>query len=96
MGEEKRGSVRDRHRKAVRFGLLVGPGEQHEIGRLGAIPVRLDRCDLQRLMLERIEPVLVADEELQRRDNGGDGNAAATIGIGARIPNCPELCSCLS
>jgi hypothetical protein len=33
--------------------------------------VRLDRSDLQRLMLEGIEAVLVADEELQRCDDGG-------------------------
>ena len=72
MGEEKRGAVRDRHRKAVRFGLLVGPGEQHEIAWLVAVPVRLDRRDLHRLMRKRIEAVLVADEELQRRDDGGE------------------------
>ena len=34
---------------------------------LAAVPVRLHGGDLDRLVLQRVEPVLVADEELQRR-----------------------------
>ena len=36
---------------------------------LRAVPVRLHGGDLDRLVLERVEPVLVADEELQRRQH---------------------------
>ena len=77
MSEEKRSAMRDRHCKTVRLRRLVGPREQHELARGVTIPVRLDRRDLQRLMRESVEAVLVADEELQRRDNGSetDGHA---------------------
>ena len=34
-----------------------------------AVPMRLHRGDLDRLVLQRVEPVLVADEELQRREH---------------------------
>ena len=34
-----------------------------------AVPVRLHGGDLDRLMLERVEPVLVAEEQLQRRQH---------------------------
>src|SRR5947209_6986411 len=77
MGEEKRSAMWNRDRKVVRFGLLVRQCEQHELARSAAVPVRLDRRDLRGLMLERIEAMLVANEELHRRDDGGkaDGHA---------------------
>ena len=80
MGEQQRGAMRDRHRKAVGLRRLVGPGKQHELARLAAVPVRLDGRDLQRLVRKRIEAVLVADEELQRRDDGGEADRHAHHG----------------
>src|SRR5262245_49051731 len=81
MGEEERGAVGNSQRKSVRFGTLVRPCEQHELARSAAVPVRLDRRDLRRLMLERIEAMLVADEELQRRDDGSEGDRHADHGV---------------
>src|SRR4029453_327525 len=79
--------MRDRHRKAVRLRGLVWPGEQHELARTAAVPVRLDRRDFQRLMRERIEAMLVADEELQRRDDGGEADGHADHGAAVlRMP----------
>jgi hypothetical protein len=43
--------------------------------------MRLDRRDLRRLMLERIEAVLVADEELQRRSDRSEGDGHADHGV---------------
>src|SRR5438309_9621025 len=71
----------NRHCKAVRFGTLVRPREQHELARTAAVPMRLDRRDLRRLMLERIEAVLVADEELQRRSDRSEGDGHADHGM---------------
>src|SRR5262245_66545538 len=50
VGEEKRSTVWNGHRKFVRFGPLGGPREQHELARSTAVPVRLDGRDLRRLI----------------------------------------------
>ncbi len=70
---------------------LTTAAAQDELARAAAVPMRLHRRYLERLMLERVEAVLVADEELQRRENGGetDGHAdhgAAMLQMRAREP----------
>ncbi len=61
--------MRDRNRETIDAGLLVRPGEDVEVARLRAVPMRLHGCDLDRLMRKRVEAVLVADEQLQRRQD---------------------------
>ena len=58
--------MRDRNLEAVGLGLFVRPGEDVEIAGLAAVPMALHRGDLDWLMLERVEAVLVAQEQLQR------------------------------
>src|SRR4030081_1074399 len=74
-------AVRDGDREAVRLGLLVRPGEQHELAREASVPMRLDRRNLHRLVLESVEAVLVAEEELQWRDDGGKTDRHADHGV---------------
>ena len=52
-------------------GFFVRPGEDMEVAGLAAVPMRFHRGDLGRLVLERVEAVLVADEQLQRRQHRG-------------------------
>src|SRR6185437_16904233 len=69
VGEDQRGTMRDRNRETIDAGLLVRPGEDVEVARLGAVPMCLHGRDLDRLMRKRVEAVLVADEQLQRRQD---------------------------
>jgi hypothetical protein len=73
-------AVRDRHGKAIPLRLLVRPGEKHELAGNVAIPVRLDRSDLYRLMLEGVEAMLITDEKLQRRGEVGESDRHADHG----------------
>ena len=52
----------NRNLETIDAGLFVRPGEDVEIAGLAAVPMRFHRRDLDRLILERVEPVLVADE----------------------------------
>ena len=61
--------MRDRNRKAIALGLFVRPGEDVEVARPGAVPVRFHGGDLDRLIFERVQAVLVADQQLQRRQH---------------------------
>ncbi len=64
---------------------LVGDGEQHQRHALGArlvLPMRLDGGDLGRLVFQRVEPVLVADEGLDRRHDGDQPDGHAHHGAG--------------
>ena len=58
----------------VLFRLRVGPGEDVEVARFRAVPVALHRRHLDRLMLKRVQPMQVADQELQRRQDGGQSD----------------------
>ncbi|KAG1529166.1 hypothetical protein G6F51_014233 [Rhizopus arrhizus] len=75
MGEDHAAQLRDRHFKIVALFLFVGQREHHQRHALafpGFMPVRFHRRDLHRLMLERVQAMHVADEELhwhrQRRE----------------------------
>ena len=70
MGQNKAAEVRNRQVEAVRLGLLVGNGEQIERDAAMRIPNRLDRRQLRRLMLERVEAMRVAEQKLQRDQHG--------------------------
>src|ERR1700724_4804781 len=80
MSEHNGSAVWDGDREAVRLALLVRPGEQHELAREASVPMRLDRRNLHRLVLESVEAVLVAEEELQWRDDGGKADRHADHG----------------
>ena len=58
-----------------------------EVAGLAAVPVRLHGGDLDRLVLERVEPVLVAEEQLQRREDRGQPDRHAQHG--ARLLDVP-------
>ena len=47
---------------------LVGDGEQGQRHALRGVPPRLDRRELGGLMLERVEPVHVAEQDLERHE----------------------------
>ena len=70
MGQNEAAKVRNRQLIAVRLGLLIGNGEQIERNAAMGVPDRLDRRQLRRLMLESVEAVRIAEEELQRHQHG--------------------------
>ena len=75
MRDDEARALRDRNLEAVALGLGVGPREQHEVGRLAAVPVRFHRRHLGGLVLRGVEAVEVADHELQRREHGQHADA---------------------
>ena len=58
-----------RVRVAVHLRRLIGNREQRQRHTAGRLPAGLDRGQLRRLMFERVETVLVADQDLQRNEN---------------------------
>ena len=54
---------------AVALGLFVGDGEHRERRGADGVPESLDRGDLGRLILQRVEAVLVAEKHLQRHED---------------------------
>ena len=60
---------------------LARPAEQRERRALLGVPDALDRSDLRRLVLERVEPVHVARDDLQRDRNrrSNDGRAQRLV-----------------
>src|SRR5262245_16518906 len=57
--------MRNRNCKTVHARLFVRPGKNMEVARFAAVPVRLHRRDLDRLISQRVEAVLVAQKQLQ-------------------------------
>jgi hypothetical protein len=74
--------------------LLVRDREEHERRALLGLPERLDRRDLRRLVLERIEAVQVARENLQRgeyrRDQGPRAQRLCRGGVVRRFEQAPR------
>src|SRR4029077_2701946 len=70
MGENEAAQVRNSHDVTVRLGLLVGDRKQIELDVAMGIPDGLDRRQLRWLVLERVEAMRVAEEELQRNQYG--------------------------
>jgi hypothetical protein len=61
----------------VRFSFSFGKAEQGERGAALGLPDRFERGDLGRLVLERVQAVQVADDDLQRHQHRGDVHAEA-------------------
>ncbi len=71
MGQDDAAQVRNLKGITCCLSGHVGPAKQdqrHALGRL-VLPVAFDRGDFRRLMLKGVEPVLVADDDLYRRDD---------------------------
>ncbi len=66
MGQNEAAQFRDGNGVSVRLGLFVRDGEQIELDVAMRVPDRLDRRQLRRLMLERVEAMRVAEQELER------------------------------
>src|SRR5262249_62216391 len=69
MCQHQRGAARYRDRKPVGFGRRVRPGEDMEVAGLAAVPMRLHGGNLDRLVLERVEAVQIAEQHLQWRED---------------------------
>ena len=63
--------------EAIASVVLVDQREQHERRAALGVPQRLDRRHLGRLVLERVQPVLIAGEDLQRHQHRGEARAEA-------------------
>ena len=70
VGQDEAAEARDLDREVVDLALHVGPAEQHQRHALAGpvFPVAFDGGDLRRLVLQRVEAVQVADQDLDRRD----------------------------
>ena len=66
VGQNEAAQIRNCHDVAVGLSRFVGDGEQIELDVAMGIPDRLDRRQLRRLVLERVEAVRVAEQKLQR------------------------------
>jgi hypothetical protein len=69
MGQDQRAEPRDLKRVARGLGLVVGQAEEDQRRAGVGLVVPLHRGDLRRLVLERVQPVKVADHDLDRRDD---------------------------
>ena len=75
--EDQRRSLRKQQRVVgASLGLVRDADERERRAALG-VPDRFQRRDLRRLVLERIQPVLVADPDLQRHEHGREASAEA-------------------
>ncbi len=70
VGQDQAAQTRHLDDGAVGLVRLVGQGEQDQRQAGRGLPVRLDRGELGRLVFERVEPVQVAEEQLQRHEEG--------------------------
>ena len=66
-----------RHGDLEMVGLCLGirDGEQDERRAPLRLPMRLERGDLGRLMLARVQPMQIADDELERREPDERGSS---------------------
>ena len=64
--QDQAAEMRDGDLGAIPLVGLVGKREQHQVRGAVVIPVGLDRRDLRRLVLQRVESVLIAKQQLQR------------------------------
>ena len=72
VAQDDRKRFRDFEREIVRLRLLVDEREERERRAFLRFPERLDRGDLRRLVLERIQPVQITDHDLDRHERRGD------------------------
>ena len=77
VGEDEACQARDRNLVSIRPRRLVGPGKQQQRRAARGLPDAFHRGDLLGLVLERIEAVQVAEEDLQRRCDGRKHEADA-------------------
>ena len=66
MGQNEAAEIGDFNREAMVCGRIVGNAEQRQRRRLAGVVAGLDRGELGRLVFQRVEPVLIAEEHLQR------------------------------
>ncbi len=85
--ENEAGRARDLDREASASCVLVGNAEQRQRRTGLRFPDAFDRRDLRRLMLERVETVQVAEQDLQRREHRGEQHARAQHALGAGAVN---------
>ena len=67
--QDQAAEIGDLDGEAVGSACVVGNGEEDERDCAAGLPMRLDRRELGRLVLERVQPMLVADEDLQRHQH---------------------------
>ena len=72
VAQDDRKRFRDFEREIVRLRLLVDEREERERRAFLRFPERLDRGDLRRLVLERVQPVQITDHDLDRHERRGD------------------------
>ncbi len=90
--EDQRAELRDLDRSMDRLRRRVGQAEQDQRRAVRmAFEMALHRHDLGRLVLERVEAVQVADEDLHRRDQGQPSTSPSRTWCGP--PACRGPCS---
>jgi hypothetical protein len=66
MGHDQRTEMRDLHRPVGTFVMHVRHAEQDQRRARTRLPIAFQCRDLRRLVLERVQPMLVADQNLDR------------------------------
>src|SRR4029450_9027918 len=92
MSENEGRAARNRKCETVHAGLFVRPGKDVEMARLAAVPVCLHSRDLDRLVFQRLEALLVPEQQLKRRKDGREADRHAQHGASfLDVSACKEI-----
>ena len=80
MVEDEAAQARHGNLGAIPLGTLVRPRKQHQRSRPVVAPVRLNGGDFRRLILQGVEAMLIAEQQLQRPEERDHADAHAHHG----------------
>jgi len=78
--EDEAAQMRNGDCRAIDLGMLIGQREEHEVHGPGVAPMRFDRGNLCRLVLKRVQAVLIAEQKLNGPKHGEHADAHAHHG----------------